>query len=288
MNNASTKFSYRSAVTLSILADLLNRYSGDNFRLADILEIRFVVDTCEITPTLIRKHDNPTFLSSFEELSQSGVCVFMIPHWAITELKDSAIAQIAKEHDLSEARLLEEWEKLKPCFEIHEGYSYPNKAGWFAEKLDWDDEPFSSLQKDQNATAILSWNKRDLEALGGTVMTAKVLGPIREYAQSETVCVTFKLGGMLTLHMTLEGLEALIPYLKNGVSKVPMWAWYALLGCAAGAYIHKPTRERISGTASKAKDFAWPLMQLGMTTYLKEREAANSLREEIKSELRVT
>ena len=273
-SNQEPSFDFSEFVDASHLQDLvglLARISGSNQLSPKILQMEFVVDADAIIQTIIRKCQNPNFVSTFEELKASGVVVFHLPHWGVTEIENSALEQVAEKRGLQLDTLRQEWRRISQCFTIHEGYSYPHIHSWDAARKDWKDEPYASLQQDITAKAVLTSNIDDLVGLGADVLSPNVLREVLEYARAETACVTIKVGGVSLCAISAHGVESAVKSAPALWAKTPGGLKWGALGLVAAALIYPPTRKKALTYAkmggAKALEFSSFLADIYIENY---------------------
>lgn len=267
------------AGNLQELVSLLSRISGSDQFSPKVLQLEFVVDADAIIQTLIRKCQNPDFVSTFEELKASGVVVFHLPHWGITEIEGSALKQVADRRGIRLDRLRQEWRRLIPCFTVHDGYSFPHVQGWDASNKDWKDEPYASLQHDITAKAVLSSNTDDLIQLGADVLSPRVLKEILDYARAETACVTIKVGGVGICTVSANGIEAAIKSMPNLWVKTPNgWKWGAL-AIFSGVLAYPPTRRKLFSSVKKVGAVGWKLSSALLMEYAENQKVVETFKE---------
>lgn len=283
MNSAHPKFGLEfaeliDASNLRELAALLARITGNDRLSPKILQIEFVIDADAIVQTLMRKCQNPDFVSTFEELAASGVVIFHLPHWGVTEIENSALKQVSEKRGIQLDILRQEWRRLAHCFTVHEGYSYPHIRGWDITQKDWKDEPYATLQQNLAAKAVLSSNIDDMEKLGANVLPPSVLKEILDYARAETTCVTIKVGGVSVGAITAHGIESAVKSAPVLWAKTPNGLKWGALGIVAAALIYKPSREKIFKYASAGGSVALDFSSFLIKTYMESSQTAEKFK----------
>jgi len=266
------------ASNLAGLVSLLNQVTGSDKFGPHLLQIEFVVDVDAVIQTLIRKCRNPNFVSSFEELKASGIVIFHLPHWGITEIEDSALRQVSEKRGIHLDVLLQQWKHLQHCFTIHEGYSFPHVKSWDVKHKDWKDEPYAALHQDIGTEAVLSSNTEDMLELGAEVLPPSVLKDIIEYARSETACVMIKVGSVSVASISFQGIEAAVESMPPLWAKTPVGLKWGILGIGVAALAYGPSRRKIFSCAKTGGAVALELCSLLLDEYYENQKAAETFK----------
>lgn len=177
-------------------------------QIGQLVYVDIVVDVNVIVALLIGKVRIPEQKSRLEELVGSGLVRLHIPHWAITELTNSALPQAAASQGLPERLLHEQWRRYEHLFEVHNQYDAPNAMN-YAPGGDLKDEPYATLATDIGAWGVLS---KDGHFNDSRVvhLSHEHTGAFRDYARYETASLSFRVGGLHLTQLTLHGVADLI------------------------------------------------------------------------------
>ena len=243
-----------------------------------------VIDTNRVLQDLawIAKRKNPDVRNWLQELCASGFATLYAPEQLIGEV-ETHLAILAENVGVPRAALEAAWANYVSLINFipTEHLELPDAESG---ARDPSDLPFLAAQKAVGAHGILSKDK-DIAAMGALVVKHEALRFAVEFARNQSVVVGGTVLGSGTLVLSgaviygaFKGAAAMF----RGYRRLPGWLQVliplAVVGTAAFAIFHAPTRARIRGLVGRAKPWLNEVRERGgelLGQYLAEMQEAD-------------
>jgi hypothetical protein len=209
---------------IGTLRTLLDRYPGLR-SLGSFAQFHVVIDANVVMADLLQRVRYPSRgATAIEELVRSTVFVVHAPRWLETEIRQSAVPQVAAKLKLPIAELEARWNEYRSLIQWDDSLREPNCAA--ARCCDSADLPYVWLEHKISACGIVSRDAH-ISKLGGHRLSLDFVLSSRAYARSAAVSTGIRVGLvagamliLLMLALTVRGIAAAFRALPPAVQAV--------------------------------------------------------------------
>lgn len=189
------------------------------------------------------KRNNPLAKTDLQELLHSKTIIAQAPTFLKEEV-EKYLPILAEEKNIELTFMQGEWDKYTSLIIFYditiEEYEKENVR-------DPKDLPYIKLQKATGA--IIHSKDKDIQAMGGTVITHSVITNLRDYSRNSAIEYTLKIGGVFAGHISENLIDMLMLLLKKVFSSIkglPEWARWMALGMLILALLNKNSRDKLT------------------------------------------
>lgn len=234
---------------LRLIRDLVAEHPG-LAKLGRIVQLRFVVDANVVLADLIwlaKVRRDPTARTSLQEVIASGTVVAFAPTVLEYHVRKN-FREISEKEAIPQNRLEDLWAEYrsKLSFRDPDGTDTP-RPEW---GRDPTDIPYVLLQPQVEAAAIYTRDK-DIEAMGGPVVTAEVILSLRDYSRAAAVELTLKIGGVVLALGTATAVYFLIRAIVELFMSLPSVVQLLVVVTLVVAILHPRSREFLAAAVEQ-------------------------------------
>jgi predicted nucleic acid-binding protein len=271
MNTALTGF---NTAQIGRLRALLDRNSGLNSLIGDVVRFRVVVDANFVIQDLIQHVRFPARgRTALEELIIATVVDVHAPRWLEAEMA-SAIPQVAAKRKLSEPQLRRAWTEYARLLRWDETLREPGPEG--TGYRDPKDLPYLALEQKLSADGILTKDV-DISAMGGHLLTLDFVLSARGYARAAVATVSLRLTGVALTLAALKLCSELVRAAARKVGALPAPVKVALLVGGLFLLVHPGARrwltERLDALGTVVAPLAAGISEISATVLALHDEA---------------
>lgn len=189
------------------------------------------------------KRKNPLAKTELQELLHSKTIIAQAPTFLKEEV-EKYLPILSEKKNIELSSMQKEWDNymsLIVFYEIKiEEYEKENVR-------DPKDLPYIKLQKATGA--IIHSKDKDIQAMGGSVITHSVITNLRDYSRDSAIEYTLKIGGVFAGHISENLIDLLMLLLKkifSTIKDMPEWARWMALGMLVLVLLNKNSRDKLT------------------------------------------